>query len=230
MPGRARILDNRRMRIQGLVRGVHHFQREIFEPEADFFRRLVHEQRPEVLFITCADSRLNPNLITQTSPGELFIVRNVGNLVPAWGVASGEAAAVEFAVQELGVTDIVVCGHTGCGAMKALLEPPPPGSLPALEGWMGHAAATREIIDRSYGHLHGDDLWRATIKENVLVQLERLRGHPVVERGLRSGRLHLHGWVYHLENGGVTSYDPATGQFQAFGAEPGGDRDLPAGP
>jgi carbonic anhydrase len=205
------------MRIQSLVEGVHHFQKEIFEPEEEFFRHLAHGQKPEVLFITCADSRVNPNLITQTAPGELFLVRNVGNLVPLYGVALGaEAAAVEFAVQELGVKDIIICGHTFCGAMRALLDAEREPT-PAMTVWLAHAERTLEVMRQNYSHLSGEKLWRATIKENVLVQLEHLRTHPAVESGLREGRIHLHGWVYHLEDGGVAAYDPATGQFRSVG-------------
>jgi carbonic anhydrase len=207
------------MRIQRLAEGVHQFQKEIFKLEESFFQNLAHGQSPEVLFITCADSRVNPNLVTQTAPGELFLVRNVGNLVPVYtSVIGAEAAAIEFAVQQLRVKDIIVCGHTFCGAMQALLgEGPKAAPLPAMEAWLRHADPTRDIIRRNYAHLSGEELWRATIKENVLVQLEQLRTHPAVDAALREGRLHLHGWVYHLEDGGVAAYDPETAQFRAFG-------------
>lgn len=217
------------MRIQRLVEGVHQFQQDIFERDAAFFRNLAHGQRPEVLFITCADSRVAPNLVTQTAPGELFIVRNVGNLVPAYGaLASGEAAAIEFAVEELGVKDIIVCGHTYCGAMRALLEP---GAhpRPAVDRWLAHAEPTRAIIAESYAHLAGDELWRATIKENVLVQLEQLRTHPAVEAGIAAGRVHLHAWVYHLEDGAVAAYSPESGQFAPL-HEPTQERSEPDEP
>lgn len=207
------------MRIQRLVDGIHQFQREIFEDEREFFRNLAHEQRPEALFITCADSRINPNLVTQTAPGELFVVRNVGNLIPVYqSVVGAEAAAIEFALVSLGIKDIIVCGHTHCGAMQALLHPASAEGLPALSGWLSHASETRRIIDQNYRHLQGDDLLRATIKENVLVQLEQLRTHPVVESRLREGRLTLHGWVYHLESGEVSSFDPTVGQFSPIGS------------
>lgn len=206
------------MRIQRLVDGIHHFQKEVFEDEREFFRNLAHEQRPEALFITCADSRINPNLVTQTAPGELFVVRNVGNLVPVYTTTScAEAAAIEFAIQSLGIKDIIICGHTHCGAMQALVEDAMSEGLPALRHWLSHADATRRIIRQNYSHLEGDPLLRATIKENVLVQLEHLRSHPVVDEGLRAGRLHLHGWVYHLESGEVTSFDPGLGQFKPIG-------------
>jgi carbonic anhydrase len=202
------------MRIQRLVEGVHQFQQGIFQRDAAFFRNLADGQRPEVLFITCADSRVAPNLVTQTSPGELFIVRNVGNLVPAHGAfAGGEAAAIEFAVEELGVKDIIVCGHSYCGAMRALIAPGE-RARPALDRWLAHAEPTRAIMEKNYAHLSGDELWRATIKENVLVQLEQLRTHPAVDAGLAAGRVHLHGWVYHLEDGGVAAYGPESGQFR----------------
>jgi carbonic anhydrase len=206
------------MRIQRLVEGIHHFQSEVFENEQAFFRNLAHEQRPEALFITCADSRINPNLVTQTAPGELFVVRNVGNLVPVYHIAgSAEAAAIEFAVVSLGIKDIIICGHTHCGAMQALLDPAMFEGLPSLRGWLDHAGKTRQIIEQNYGHLDPEAKLRATIKENVLVQLEHLRTHPAVDEGLKGGRLHLHGWVYHLESGEVASFDPELGQFKPIG-------------
>ena len=219
------------MRIQRLVAGVHHFQKEVFRPEEAFFRNLAHGQTPETLFITCADSRVNPNLLTQTAPGELFLLRNVGNVVPAYtAVLGAEAAAIEFAVRELQVKDIIICGHTYCGAMQALLNDQPKPTLPALNAWLDHAEATRAIMRGNYQHLSGDALWRATIKENVLVQLEHLRHHPAVAEGLESGRLLLHGWVYHLEDGAVTSYDPESGQFREVGQTSGTPEEPIAGP
>lgn len=206
------------MRIQRLVEGIHHFQSEVFENEQAFFRNLAHEQRPEALFITCADSRINPNLVTQTAPGELFVVRNVGNLIPVYTAPNNaEAAAIEFAVVSLGIKDIIICGHTHCGAMQALLEPSMSEGLPALCGWLDHAMETRRIIEQNYAHLEPEAKLRATIKENVLVQLEHLRSHRAVDEGIRAGRLHLHGWVYHLETGEVASYDPELGQFKPIG-------------
>ena len=112
--------------MQKLIHGLHHFQTALFGSQRELFERLAEGQSPEVLFITCSDSRINPNLLTQTEPGELFILRNAGNIVPPYGaVQGGEAATIEFAVAGLGVKDIIVCGHSHCGAMKGLLEPPP---------------------------------------------------------------------------------------------------------
>ncbi|HJV23348.1 MAG TPA: carbonic anhydrase [Holophagaceae bacterium] len=204
------------MPIQRLVNGIHHFQREVFRPASEFFESLAHGQKPEVLFITCADSRINPNLVTQTDPGELFIVRNVGNLVPRYEPGSSEAAAIEFALRQLPIHDVIVCGHSHCGAMQAL-EGLEDGSAPALEAWLSQAQGTRELIAANYAHLEGHERHMATVKENVLLQLENLRTHPAVHEKLEAGTLHLHAWVYHIEDGLVAAYDPISGQFRPVG-------------
>ena len=200
--------------MQKLVLGIHHFQRNIFSSQRELFERLAKEQNPEALFITCSDSRINPNLLTQTEPGDLFILRNAGNIIPPYGAANGgEGATIEFAVAALGIRDIIVCGHSRCGAMKALLNPEELHDLPAVKSWLGHAEATRRIIREKYEHLSGEALLTATIEENVLVQLENLRTHPAVAAGLAQDRLKLHGWVYKLETGQVFCYEPERGQF-----------------
>ena len=200
--------------MQKLVQGVHHFQNEVFETQKDLFNRLSKGQEPETLFITCSDSRINPNLITQTAPGELFIIRNVGNIVPPFSTNyGGVTAAVEYAVCALGVQHIIICGHSLCGAMNALLDKEKLSDLPAVSQWLGHAEVTRQIIKENYCHLHGDDLMMATIEENVLNQLENLATHPAVATRLSRGDLHLHGWVYKIETGEVFSYDPKVEQF-----------------
>ena len=200
--------------MQKLIEGIHHFQRESFRPLQGLFEQLAHGQNPETLFITCSDSRIDPNLLTQSQPGDLFIVRNAGNIVPPYGVASGgEAATIEFAVTALGVKDIILCGHSHCGAMKGLLHPEQITTLPAVAHWLKHAETTRRIMRENYQHLDGDALLTATIEENVLVQLEHLRTLPAVAARLKRGDLHLHGWVYKIETGEVFAYDAEAGQF-----------------
>ncbi|HEX2573890.1 MAG TPA: carbonic anhydrase [Polyangia bacterium] len=200
--------------MQKLVEGLHRFQSELFGSHRALFERLAKEQRPEVLFITCSDSRINPNLITQTQPGDLFILRNAGNIIPPHGASTGgEAATIEFAVAGLGVRHIVVCGHSHCGAVKALLKPEETAELPALRGWLSHAEATRQIIRDNYRHLSGQALVTAAVEENVLVQIENLRTHPVVHSRLSRGKLQLYGWVYKFETGQVFQYDSQHGQF-----------------
>jgi carbonic anhydrase len=200
--------------MQKLVEGLHRFQSELFGSHRALFERLAKEQRPEVLFITCSDSRISLNLITQTQPGDLFILRNAGNIIPPHGASNGgEAATIEFAVAGLGVRHIIVCGHSHCGAMKALHKPEDLTELPALRSWLNNAEATRQIIRDNYKHLEGDALVTATVEENVLVQLENLRTHPIVLSRLSRGTLQLYGWVYKIETGQVFQYESESGQF-----------------
>jgi carbonic anhydrase len=200
--------------MQRLVEGIHHFQHNIFRTQQELFERLAQGQKPETLFITCSDSRINPNLLTQTDPGELFILRNAGNIVPPYGaVFGGEAATIEYAITALEVKDIIICGHSLCGAMTGLLSPDALKDSPAVTSWLGHAEATRRIIKENYTHLQGSALLTATVEENVLVQLENLRTHPTVAAGIARGKLKLHGWVYKIETGQVFGFDPANHQF-----------------
>ncbi|MGD9723361.1 MAG: carbonic anhydrase [Pirellulales bacterium] len=201
--------------MQKLVDGIHQFQETIFRSQQQFFERLAEGQRPLALFITCSDSRIDPTLLTQTRPGELFIMRNAGNLVPPYGVMhGGEAATIEFAVAGLKVKDIVVCGHSHCGAMSGLLDPQRIAPMPAVRVWLEYAEATLRIIQENYTHLTDpQQRLTATIEENVLVQLENLRTHPSVAAALGRGDLKLHGWVYKIETGQVFAFDPERGQF-----------------
>lgn len=203
--------------MQKLVNGIHRFQSDIFRPNHDLFQRLAGGQNPQALFITCSDSRVMPDMITSAEPGDLFVLRNAGNLIPPNGAAlnSGEAATIEYAVDALGIQDIIVCGHTRCGAMRALLYRESVENLPYVRRWLAHAEATREIILSQYENLDvfPEALWNATVEENVLVQLENLRTHPAVASGLARGRLKLHGWVYKIETGDVFSFHPEVGQF-----------------
>ena len=209
--------------MQKLIEGIHHFQANLFSPQRELFERLAGGQNPDALFITCSDSRINPNLITQTQPGELFILRNAGNIIPPYGAANGgEGATIEFAVAGLGVQDIIVCGHSHCGAMNGLLHPESLKDLPAMTAWLAHAEATRRIMREKYGDRTGAAQLTTAVEENVLVQLENLRTHPAVASGLARGMLKLHAWVYKIESGEVFAYDPERGQFVPLAeAQPG---------
>jgi carbonic anhydrase len=200
--------------MQKLIQGIHQFRKENFGRLQGLFEELAKGQNPETLFITCSDSRIDPNLLTRSRPGDLFILRNAGNIVPPQGAAnSGEAATIEFAVAVLNVRDIIICGHSHCGAMKGLLQPEELRSLPAVSEWLSHAEATRKIIAENYGHLDAPRRLTAAVEENVLVQLENLRTLPPVAARLVSGDLRLHGWVYKIETGEVFAYDPNAGQY-----------------
>ena len=201
--------------MQKLVDGLHKFRSEIFSSHQVLFSSLSKGQHPEALFITCSDSRINPNLITQTGPGDLFILRNAGNIVPPYSALSGgEAATIEFAVAGLGVKHIVVCGHTLCGAMQGLLEPKYVEDTPAVKQWLQHAETTRRIVAENYTHLDGNARLTVTVEENVLAQLENLRTHPTVRSRLARGDLALYAWVYKIETGDVFQYEPERNQFE----------------
>lgn len=200
--------------MEKIIRGIHHFQENVFGTQRDLFERLVKGQQPECLFITCSDSRIDPNLLTQTGPGELFIMRNAGNIIPPYGtIQSGEGATVEFAIKGLGVREIILCGHTHCGAMKGLLAFDQLDTMPNVKAWLGYAQATRQIMKEKYGDVTGEQLVNDTIKENVLVQLDNLRTHPTVAAAVATGRVKLHGWVYRIETGDIFAFSQDDKRF-----------------
>lgn len=205
--------------MQKLVQGIHSFQDHLFSSQRELFERLAQGQTPDALFITCSDSRINPNLITQTEPGELFILRNAGNIVPPHKMAAGgEEATIEFALVGLGIKDIIVCGHSHCGAVNALLAPEGiRETMPAMCSWLKYAESARRIVQEKYSDLTQEQLLNVSIQENVLVQLENLRTHPAVAKALARETLNLHGWVYKFETGQVFGYDPLEGQFVVVG-------------
>ena len=204
--------------VQELVAGVHRFRSGVFREQQELFARLAEGQSPETLFITCSDSRIDPNLITHTDPGDLFVLRNAGNLVPAYGATSGgEVATIEFAVTGLGVRDIVICGHSHCGAMKGLLHPEYLEEMPAVAEWLRHAEVTRRIVGAKYTHLQGDSLLEAAIEENVLAQIENLQTHPAVAVAISQDKLKLHAWIYDIATGEVFAFDHEQSQFMALG-------------
>ncbi|WP_020470740.1 carbonic anhydrase [Zavarzinella formosa] len=201
--------------MEKLIQGIHRFRETYFRSNTELFSRLSKGQNPEALFITCSDSRVVPDLITQTNPGDLFVIRNAGNLIPSHLSApdSGEAATIEYAVGVLKVRDIIVCGHTGCGAMHALMNPENLEHLPRVKDWLGHAWTTREIVSKRYRCETPEAMSRVTAEENVLVQLTHLRSHPSVSAALERGDVKLHGWMFKIETGQVFAYDPVAGQF-----------------
>lgn len=204
--------------MQKLVDGIHQFQHDIFPQQRRMFEKLAAGQQPLALFITCSDSRIDPSMLTRTEPGELFIMRTAGNIVPPYGaVQGGEAGTIEYAVAVLKVKDIVICGHSHCGAMAGLLNPASLAELPAVNAMLRHADATQRIVKENYEHIT-DAPARVTVavEENVLVQLENLRTHPSVAAALARKELNLHGWVYKFESGQVFTYEPREGQFLAL--------------
>lgn len=201
-------------RMQKLVRGIHSFQHGFFAKHRALFERLATAgQRPETLFITCSDSRVVPNLITNAAPGELFIIRNVGNVVPTLDLPGGNAAAIQYAIEVLNVENVIVCGHTQCGALMAILEPESVAHLEYVRRWVQTTLVVKQVIEEKYAQLTGEQKLTAAIQENVLVQLENLRRYPFIARRLDAGELHLSGWVFDVGRGEVFDYDPMQGQF-----------------
>ncbi len=197
-----------------LLTGIHQFHAQVFHREREFFSKLATGQSPRVLFIGCSDSRVDPSIITQSGLGELFVLRNAGNIVPGHGASNGgEPATIEYAVAALGVNDIVVCGHSRCGALQAMLHPEKMDTLPLVKGWLNHAEATRRIVAENYSQFAGDELVEIAVREHVLVQIENLQTHPAVAVKLQRGELTLHAWIYLLETGEVLAYSTEDGGF-----------------
>lgn len=200
--------------MQNLIRGVRDYQHSDFEAQRGLFSKLAGGQQPETLFITCSDSRIDPNQLTHTKPGELFVLRNAGNIVPPYKTGQGaEAATIEYAVQALQIEHIVICGHTKCGAMGGLLDLSSLTPLPAVRNWLRHSEPALVTLQSKYSDEQGDSLLNAAIKENVLLQLKHLRTHPTVAEAEAAGKLKLHGWVYQFETGDVFVQHDANDMF-----------------
>ncbi|MFP4007184.1 MAG: carbonic anhydrase, partial [Spirulinaceae cyanobacterium] len=168
--------------MEKLIKGLREFQSTYYSTHQELFAQLAHGQKPRVLFITCSDSRVDPNLITNAQIGELFVIRNAGNMIPPYGATNGgEGAALEYALQALGIDQIIVCGHSNCGAMKGLLKLNElEEKMPLVYEWLLQAEATRRLIKENYSTITGDKLLEITIAENVLTQIENLRTYPIV--------------------------------------------------
>ncbi|GAA3786421.1 carbonic anhydrase [Streptomyces phyllanthi] len=183
-----------------------------FGQRPEEFARLAEGQSPDVLFITCSDSRVVPALITGARPGELFELRTAGNIVPPYasGRPTGEAATIEYAVEVLGVRDVVVCGHSHCGAVGALVRGDDLTAVPAVRDWLAHAADEPEAEDSA------DPTVAEAVQSHVLAQLLRLRSYPCVEQRLAAGRLRLRGWYYEVHTGAVREHRTDTDSFESL--------------
>lgn len=192
-----------------LIDGHVRFKRDIFPDRQEAFLRLARAQSPQAMIITCADSRIVPELILQADPGDLFVYRNAGNLVPPYaGLANdGASAAIEYAVVALGVQHIVILGHSDCGAMKATLRCEDPEEMPTVRAWLRHADVARDVVARRDSQLPASDKLDALVHQNVISQLYHLRTHPSVASRLATSQLGLHGWVYHIADGSIVAVD-----------------------
>jgi len=196
-----------------IIQGIRHFQDTVFPKNRALFQHLAASQSPETLVIACSDSRISLDLLTQTSPGDLFVCRNAGNIVPPQGRSNAVSASIEYALNALPIKDIVICGHSDCGAMKGLLHPKALRRMPEVRGWLKHAEGAREAFERHGGTPDGHEAVASLAKLNVRLQLEHLRTFPSVFSRVQEGSLRLHGWLYDLGEGVVTAYDADKAAF-----------------
>jgi carbonic anhydrase len=189
------------------------FEKHFFPRYESTYRRLVDEgQHPKTLFIGCSDSRIVPHALMDCGPGELFIARNVGNLIPPWDLSAGfhgTAAAIEFAVLQLRVHNIIVCGHSHCGAITSLYEDPPDEAR-HLRAWLDLAR------DAALPVCQSPEALRRVEQRSIVLQMERLMSYPMVARRVTAGRLFLHGWYYVIEDGRVLVFDAESGRFEPY--------------
>ena len=199
--------------MEELTKGVIRFETEIYPEKKEFFDKLIARQYPQALFVTCSDSRIVPSMITDSEPGALFTIRNAGNIVPPYGdFMGGVSATIEYAVMALAVKNIIVCGHTHCGAMDAAMHPETILHMPIVKSWLNHAESARRVV-LGYENLTPKQQANVMVEENVLAQLDHLRTHPSVASALALGDLDLYGWVFDIETGHVFSFDSDQGAF-----------------
>jgi carbonic anhydrase len=198
-----------------LIGRVIGFEKQVFPNQSALFAKLTSEgQSPKALMISCADSRIVPEQIMQAAPGDLFVCRNAGNIVPPFSQANGGVTStVEYAVKALGVRDIIVCGHSDCGAMKALVNPTSLEGMPNVAAWLRHSHAAEAVLSAGYPDMENGEKVRAVSMENVVVQLSHLRTHTAVAAGIARGEIALHGWFVDIHAGQVLALDGATGRF-----------------
>jgi carbonic anhydrase len=193
--------------------GVARFKNSVFPRRRLLFEHLAKNQSPKALFVTCTDSRIVPSLITRTNPGGLFIERNPGNICPVYSpIPVGVSASIEYAVHALNVPHVIICGHSDCGAVKAILHPETATELPALGRWLTHGAEALRLMQES-APASGTDTQDLLARFNVIVQMQNLLSHPSVQTRMQAGDLTVHGWYYQIATGQILSYDSEREQF-----------------
>jgi carbonic anhydrase len=203
--------------VKKLLNGIVDFRKNVRPTVKDTFAELALGQRPDTLFIACSDSRVVPNLFASTEPGDLFVIRNVGNLIPPYAEDhsshGSEAAAIQFGLSSLPITEVIVCGHSECGAIGALASGQTRPDAPAFKCWLRHGQGSLKQLEE--GATLGDHLERHNrlSQLNVLEQLEHLKTYPVVRERMASGQLRLHGWYFDIREANVYEYEPSEGRF-----------------
>jgi len=218
--------------VNELMGRVLSFAKQDFPHQSDLYSRLASDgQRPKALMISCADSRVVPEHIMQAAPGDLFVCRNAGNIVPPYAMQNGGVTStVEYAVMVLGIRDLIVCGHSDCGAMKAVANPAGLEKMPNVAAWLRHSCAAEQVVNEAYPEMENGERVRAISLENVVAQLNHLRTHPSVAAGIARGEIALHGWFFDIGAGQVLALDGVTNQFQPMHEDAPLPIALPASP
>jgi carbonic anhydrase len=198
--------------------GVRRFRTVVFPEKQALYESLAEKQIPYALFLTCGDSRIEPSLLTGTDPGQIFVERTPGNIVPVYDntVSVGVSASIEYAVAILGVQDLIVCGHSACGAMKGLLHPELLDEIPATARWLKYAQPAVELLHKDYPGMGDADRLKILTQLNVVEQMAHLHTHPAVEARFKAETLGIHGWFYEIHTGRVDAYNTATGKFEPW--------------
>jgi len=197
-----------------ITSGIVRFKSEVYPKKKDLFKKLAKRQDPEALFITCSDSRIDPSLLVQTDPGELFICRNAGNIVPPHSnYTGGITATIEYAVAVLKVKHIIICGHSDCGALTGVLYPEKVESLQHVSQWLSYAKAAHFIVEEKAPDLSPEEKLDMLIEENVLLQLQHLKTHPYVAARYATNQIQLHAWTYDIGEGNIKAYDENSRSF-----------------
>jgi carbonic anhydrase len=224
--------------VNDVIGRVFDFEKRVFPSQTDLYARLVADgQSPKALMISCADSRVVPEQIMQAAPGDLFVCRNAGNIVPPYATSNGGVTStVEYAVMVLGIRDIIVCGHSDCGAMKAVENPTGLDKMPNVAAWLRHSSAAAQVVEEGYPEMDKAERVRAISLENVVAQLNHLRTHPSVAAGIARGEISLHGWFVDISAGQVFGlngegwFEPIQGDMPLPVAQPATQRFAMAAP
>lgn len=198
-----------------LIKGIVEFRKNVQQDYREAFGRLALGQSPDALFIACSDSRVVPNTFASTNPGDLFVVRNVGNLIPSPSeeIENSESVALEFSLLTLKVSDVIVCGHSECGAMQALLKDAPDTKMKHLQNWLRHAKEALQKLNSGFVLDSSLSKHNQLSQINVLVQMEHINSYPIVQKLIQEGSLAVHGWWFDLANADVYAYDSSLKRF-----------------
>jgi len=209
--------------IEDIRLGVLRFRKKVFPIREAHYRALANHQDPQVLFITCIDSRVDPAELCDADPGDMFVERTPGNLVPEFSKERvGVSASIEYAISALeNVTDIVICGHSDCGALKAMLDPKKRKKFPAVDRWLTFADPALKAVNKAHRDAAPEEKLHRLCEQNIIAQIKNLHSHPCIQKRLkmRDKPLRIHGWVYGIDSGKVRRYDELTGTFALWPPE-----------